>query len=99
MKNSKSGKILIADEMGLGKTVQAIVLAYHYRTDWPLLIVSPSSVKFNWLVELTNWLPMLDETRFDQLASSSDLIFRIVALYTGKDVQDIKKSTEVVITR
>ena len=80
-----NGRILIADEMGLGKTVQAIVLAYHYRQDWPLLIVSPSSVKFNWLVELTNWLPMLDEGR-------------IVALYTGKDVKDINKKVQVVIT-
>merc|ERR1712106_539558 len=79
------GRIMIADEMGLGKTVQAIVLAYHYHNDWPLLIVSPSSVKFNWLVELTNWLPMLDSER-------------MIALYTGKDVKDINAKTQVVIT-
>ena len=50
--------------MGLGKTIQAIGLAGHDPDDWPLLILSPSSVKFNWLVELTKWIPSLvDETR------------------------------------
>lgn len=42
------GRILIADEMGLGKSVQALGLAFYYRTEWPLLIVTPSSVKGSW---------------------------------------------------
>lgn len=80
------GRILIADEMGLGKTIQAIGLAGHYRDNWPLLILSPSSVKFNWLVEITKWIPSLvDETR-------------IIAMYTGKDVNLIDKKTQIVIT-
>lgn len=28
--------------MGVGKTIQAIAIAYHYRGDWPLFIVTPS---------------------------------------------------------
>ena len=44
----KNGRVLIADDMGLGKTIQAICLACYYRDEWPLLIVVPSSVRFDW---------------------------------------------------
>ncbi|CAE1324033.1 SMARCAL1 [Acanthosepion pharaonis] len=44
----RKGRILLADDMGLGKTIQAIALACYYRKDWPLLIVVPSSVRFDW---------------------------------------------------
>ena len=43
-----NGRLLIADDMGLGKTIQAITLALYYRSDWPLLVVAPSSVKVSW---------------------------------------------------
>ena len=78
----RNGRVLIADEMGLGKTIQALGIVGHFREDWPLLIVSPSSVKFNWLVELSNWLP-------DEVDDS-----KVVVLYTGKSSQEIKKSTQ-----
>ena len=45
---SKQGRLLLADDMGLGKTVQAICIAAYYRTEWPLLVVAPSSVRFTW---------------------------------------------------
>lgn len=45
---SKQGRLLLADDMGLGKTVQAICIAAYYRSEWPLLVVAPSSVRFTW---------------------------------------------------
>ena len=45
--------------MGVGKTIQAIGIAYLYRIDWPMLIVTPSSLKFTWRDELLKWLPSL----------------------------------------
>ena len=63
----------------------ALGVAAHYKADWPLLIISPSSVKFNWLIELSNWL----EEIVDQET--------IVVLYTGKDVKDIQRSTQGVL--
>ena len=42
------GRILIADDMGLGKTLQAIAVMSHYRSDWPLLVICPSSVRLTW---------------------------------------------------
>lgn len=46
------GRRIIADEMGLGKTLQAIGVALYYRaTDWPVLVICPSSVKEHWARE------------------------------------------------
>ncbi|KAE9550842.1 hypothetical protein FO519_005946 [Halicephalobus sp. NKZ332] len=53
------GRILIADEMGLGKTVQALGLAFYYRSEWPLLIVCPASVKGSWEKACEKFLPGL----------------------------------------
>ncbi|XP_065053455.1 SWI/SNF-related matrix-associated actin-dependent regulator of chromatin subfamily A-like protein 1 [Rhopilema esculentum] len=67
-----NGRLLIADDMGLGKTIQAISLASYYRSDWPLLVVSPSSVKVAWAKEFEKRLPSLDP-------------FSINVVHTGKD--------------
>lgn len=45
----RRGRLLIADEMGLGKTIQALAIMRYFSSDWPLLIVCPSSVKFSWM--------------------------------------------------
>ena len=52
----KFSRLLIADEMGVGKTVQAIGLSSLYQKDWPVLVICPSSLKFAWRDEVTNWL-------------------------------------------
>jgi len=44
----RGGRLLIADDMGLGKTLEALAIAAYYKQEWPLLIVSPSSVQFAW---------------------------------------------------
>lgn len=58
---SRFGRLLLGDEMGVGKTLQAIAIAYIYKSDWPLLIVAPSSLRFTWKDELLKWLPSLKE--------------------------------------
>ncbi|XP_077176332.1 DNA annealing helicase and endonuclease ZRANB3 [Paroedura picta] len=55
----KSGRCMIADEMGLGKTIQAIAVSYHYKNEWPLLIVVPSSLRYPWADEIEKWVPDL----------------------------------------
>ncbi|KAH3721761.1 hypothetical protein DPMN_064709 [Dreissena polymorpha] len=57
---SKNGRVLIADDMGLGKTIQAICLARYYKDEWPLLVVVPSSVRFDWSQQFQRWVPSLD---------------------------------------
>ena len=51
-------RFLIADEMGVGKTIQAIALCYLYKENWPVLVVCPGSVKYNWKNEMIRWLNM-----------------------------------------
>lgn len=46
---------LLADDMGLGKTVQA--LAFLSLVQGPVLIVCPTTLKFNWLAEIRHFLP------------------------------------------
>uniref|UniRef100_A0A914XT79 SWI/SNF-related matrix-associated actin-dependent regulator of chromatin subfamily A-like protein 1 n=1 Tax=Panagrolaimus superbus TaxID=310955 RepID=A0A914XT79_9BILA len=69
---ANNGRILIADEMGLGKSVQALGLAFYYRTEWPLLIVSPSSVKGSWDQQIERFLPNMCEVTM--IEKTSDIL-------------------------
>ncbi|XP_068663502.1 uncharacterized protein [Aristolochia californica] len=50
------GRALLADEMGLGKTLQAIAFASCVRDSWPVLILSPSSLRLHWASTIMEWL-------------------------------------------
>lgn len=54
---SKNGRVLLGDDMGLGKTPQGIAMARHYQSDWPLVVIAPSSLLLNWRKEILLWLP------------------------------------------
>uniref|UniRef100_A0AC35F623 SWI/SNF-related matrix-associated actin-dependent regulator of chromatin subfamily A-like protein 1 n=1 Tax=Panagrolaimus sp. PS1159 TaxID=55785 RepID=A0AC35F623_9BILA len=69
---ANNGRILIADEMGLGKSIQALGLAFYYRTEWPLLIVTPSSVKGSWDQQIEKFLPNMCEVTL--IEKTSDII-------------------------
>lgn len=66
------GRVLIADDMGLGKTIQAIAIASYYKDEWPVLVVTPASVRYSWLESFLKWTPSV----------KSD---EIVMINTGKD--------------
>ena len=71
--------------MGTGKTLQSLAVAMYYHTDWPLLIVVPSSVKYNWADEVEKWLP-------------GDLAFELNIIRTGKDIDIGRKIPDRSIT-
>ncbi|KAE8077150.1 hypothetical protein FH972_015741 [Carpinus fangiana] len=55
------GRVLLADEMGLGKTLQEIDshLNHFYaciRDSWPVLILTPSSLRLHWASMIQQWL-------------------------------------------
>lgn len=62
LSDAKLGGIL-ADEMGLGKTVQAITFilsAFEHNTNLkPVIIISPSSLIYNWENEIDKFAPTL----------------------------------------
>lgn len=49
---NNKGRALIADEMGLGKTRSAIAISVAYQSEWPCLVVSPSSARRHWQAEI-----------------------------------------------
>jgi SWI/SNF-related matrix-associated actin-dependent regulator 1 of chromatin subfamily A len=53
---NRNGRILLADDMGLGKTIQALAIANYYRLEYPLLILSPASLCYNWLDSVQRFL-------------------------------------------
>ena len=48
---------ILADDMGLGKTVQALAFIKGERSDKPSLIVTPSSLTYNWMHEISRFFP------------------------------------------
>ncbi|CAI9108217.1 OLC1v1007770C1 [Oldenlandia corymbosa var. corymbosa] len=50
------GRALLADEMGLGKTLQAIAVASCIREEWPVLVLTPSSLRLHWAAMIQEWL-------------------------------------------
>lgn len=49
-----------ADEMGTGKTLQSLAACQYFADQWPVLVVCPSSLMYNWRNEICKWLD-LDE--------------------------------------
>ncbi|RDW18330.1 helicase SNF [Oceanobacillus arenosus] len=61
---------ILADDMGLGKTVQSIafilsVLPELRKKEQPVLIISPSSVTYNWLNEIMKFAPEIEALVID----------------------------------
>lgn len=48
---------LLADEMGLGKTVQVLAFFSRLRTNLPILVIAPSSLLYQWKMEILRFLP------------------------------------------
>lgn len=55
------GRALLADEMGLGKTLQAIAASVCLRDFWPVLIITPSSLRLHWASMIQQWLNIPSE--------------------------------------
>ncbi|CAM8915197.1 unnamed protein product [Rhodiola kirilowii] len=49
-------RVLLADEMGLGKTLQSIAVASCLQDSWPVLVLTPSSLRLHWAAAIHQWL-------------------------------------------
>jgi len=54
----------LADDMGLGKTVEALALILLRASQGPTLVVAPTSVCANWILETQRFAPTLRPIRF-----------------------------------
>lgn len=88
---SRGGRVLIADDMGLGKTVQALGIASYYARAWPLLIVSPSSMRFAWEAAVRRWLPSVDPQDISVITSGKDFIGKSSVIIFSYDLLSKKK--------
>lgn len=88
---SKGGRCLIADEMGLGKTIQALGIADYYRDEWPLLVVCPSSMRFQWEEEIRRNLPHVPSYSIYVLTNSKDDFERAKVVILSYDLMGTKK--------
>ncbi|XP_058804716.1 SWI/SNF-related matrix-associated actin-dependent regulator of chromatin subfamily A-like protein 1 [Phymastichus coffea] len=70
----QNGRCLIADDMGLGKTRQALGLAHYYKNDWPLIIVTPSSVRYQWSEAIIENLSSVPAQSIQHIVSTKDYI-------------------------
>jgi len=64
-----------------GKTIQALAICSYYRSDWPCLIICPSSLRLTWSSEIQKWLNIEEEY--------------IQVIFTAKDI--IRPSSQIVI--
>lgn len=48
---------ILADDMGLGKTLQVIAFVMSVERDKPVLVVTPSSLTYNWQSEIAKFAP------------------------------------------
>jgi len=64
----------LADDCGLGKTIQAIGIALYYFDEWPLLVVSPSCVTFQWKAALLDFIPGFKETDIIEINAKNDIV-------------------------
>ncbi|XP_040417367.1 SWI/SNF-related matrix-associated actin-dependent regulator of chromatin subfamily A-like protein 1 isoform X2 [Cygnus olor] len=98
----RNGRVLLADDMGLGKTIQAICIAAYYRKEWPLLVVTPSSVRFTWAEAFHRWLPSLSPGSTNVIVTGKDnltgsLINIISFDLLSKMDKQLKSTFQVVI--
>jgi SNF2 family DNA or RNA helicase len=53
---SRGGRMLCGDDMGLGKTLIALALAFQYREEWPVLVICPAMLRWQWQEQILHWL-------------------------------------------
>lgn len=83
---SRGGRFILADDPGLGKTRQALAVANFYKSDFPLLIIAPATVRDFWrnqIIELMPNVNMLDIAVIDQTNKNVGLAKVVIVAYTS----------------
>lgn len=88
---------ILADDMGLGKTLQIISLIDSLERDKPIMIVSPTSLIFNWAMEFKKFAPhipyvvMYDNFRDDMYVCDACMNNKVIIISYESLRIDIEK--------
>lgn len=98
-------KCLIADEQGLGKTVQALGILHYAMAQeeirniiFPVLIIAPSKIKTQWMVQLMNWCGIDFIPQIIEDGKSPPVLGFNVYIASYDIFRRFSKSTKVVLT-
>lgn len=72
--------------MGLGKTFQALAVASYYKDDWPLLIITTSSMKNTWEETIAKYMPSIPLLYIQYMSTVKDFINDAKVLITSYDM-------------
>ncbi len=69
---------ILADDMGLGKTLEVIAFVMSEKKSLPTLVITPSSLTYNWLAEINRFTPeakamIIDGTKEERLRLLSEI--------------------------
>lgn len=64
---------------------QALAIADAFRSEWPLLIVCPSSMRFSWKTSILKWMPNFPEDEIHVITGGSNEFpeFQLLGIILG----------------
>ncbi len=97
--------VCLADDMGLGKTIQALAFLVDRADNGPALVVAPTSVCRNWLMETEKFAPTLkailfgegDRQAMIEQAGPGDIVVTTYDLMTRESEAFSKKKFHTII--
>ena len=60
--------------------MQAIAVAAYYRSDWPLLVICPSSLRVSWAEAFEKWIPTLSQTNVGVVLNGTSPVDKMVTI-------------------
>jgi len=75
------GRFLLGDEMGVGKTIQALAICTVYKHDWPMVVICPSSLRYNWREEILKWMPWIRNSDIHLLTMGRETVMNNAKIY------------------
>jgi SWI/SNF-related matrix-associated actin-dependent regulator of chromatin subfamily A-like protein 1 len=78
--------------MGVGKTIQALAICMVYKEDWPIVIICPSSLRYNWKEEIHQWMPWIRNSDIHLVQTGRDSIRNNSKIYIMSYELSIKLS-------
>ncbi|EPS71202.1 hypothetical protein M569_03554, partial [Genlisea aurea] len=105
-------RALLADEMGLGKTLQAIAVASCIQEAWPVLVLTPSSLRLHWASMIHEWLDItpsdilvvlsqcsgINRGGFNVLSSSSKQSLNLDGIFNIISYDSVTKFQDILLS-